>query len=605
MNFKSCFFGLQNKVLCTFLIFSFIMCITVFSTIKDYNEIYVEFYELNKNVVPEYIALEHIKTNTILLTYITKNIVINTEDVDLNYFEKIHADLENDIIIYGNSKEKTIIIENTRELIFLCKNAVNIKKSEKDEEKLSPIITNIEKKQKELELLLNKAIDFETEKLESGDKKAYATHVAGIRNSLIANILVLFIGFIGCLYVSRRITKPIDELRRASMKIADGDSDAKFIKISTNDEIEVLANSFEKMAKQIISSRQKLQDYADNLEKKVEKKTVELKKEVETEKKTTKAMMHILVDFKKTNDILKEKEKELQIQAEELADRTVEAEEKSGMYEIVNKQLVEAQSQLKIFNQVLKEKIELRTENLRSEKEKVEKILKDKNDFIIRLSHDLRTPLTPLITLLPILENRLKDENKKYVSVCNKNIKYMKNLVLSTLNMARFDTNTVVFNFQKTDLKKLVEEFIEANTFEYKKANISFINNVKKMPLVICDDTKIMEVIQNICSNAMKYSPEGGPITFDSGITKNYITIKIKDSGMGMSEEVCRNMFVEFYRGDPSRHDLSCGLGMSISKRIITAHRGKIWAKSKGAGKGSTILFTLSLKQKKKTKTKK
>ncbi|MCK5177416.1 MAG: hypothetical protein KAQ92_06825, partial [Candidatus Aenigmarchaeota archaeon] len=238
MNYKSCFFGLQNKVLCTFLIFSFIMCLTVFSTIKDYNEIYVEFYELNKNVVPEYIAFEHIKTNTVLLAHITKDIVTNTEDVDLNYFEKIYADLENDIPIYGNSKEKTIIIENTRELMFLCRNAVNIKKSEKDEEKVNSVINDIEKKQKELELLLNKAIDSKAGKLESGDKKAYDAHIAGIRNSLVANILILFIGFIGCLYISRRITKPIDELRIASMKIADGASGAKFIKINTNDEIE-------------------------------------------------------------------------------------------------------------------------------------------------------------------------------------------------------------------------------------------------------------------------------------------------------------------------------------------------------------------------------
>ena len=296
------------------------------------------------------------------MAHITKDIVTNTEDVDLNYFEKIYADLENDIPIYGNSKEKTIIIENTRELMFLCRNAVNIKKSEKDEEKVNSVINDIEKKQKELELLLNKAIDSKAGKLESGDKKAYDAHIAGIRNSLVANILILFIGFIGCLYISRRITKPIDELRIASMKIADGASGAKFIKINTNDEIEVLANSFEKMARQIISSRKKLQNYADNLEKEVGEKTVELKKEVETEKRTTKAMMHILVDFKKTNDILREKEKELQIQAEELADRTAEAEEKSGMYEIVNKQLEEAQRQLKQFNRILKEKIELRTD---------------------------------------------------------------------------------------------------------------------------------------------------------------------------------------------------------------------------------------------------
>ena len=164
--------------------------------------------------------------------------------------------------------------------------------------------------------------------------------------------------------------------------------------------------------------------------------------------------------------------------------------------------------------------------------------------------------------------------------------------------MARFNTHTVVLNFQKTDIKKLIDNFIEANSMEYSKKNINIVNHIKKLPIIFCDETRITEVIHNICFNAVKYSPNGGALVFDADVYKTYIQIKITDHGMGMKKDVVKNMFVEFYRGDTSRHDLSCGLGMSISKRIVESHKGKIWAKSKGIGKGSTILFNLPINQK-------
>ena len=176
----------------------------------------------------------------------------------------------------------------------------------------------------------------------------------------------------------------------------------------------------------------------------------------------------------------------------------------------------------------------------------------------------------------------------------------MKNLVLGTLNMARLDTGVVSMSYKETDVRQIIYEFIEANSIEYNKKNIKLLNKTGKLPPVFCDETRIMEVIQNICSNAGKYSPEGGPITFRSDIDKKYIIIKIKDSGMGMKGDLVKKMFEEFYRGDPSRHDLSCGLGMAISRRIIQSHGGKIWAESKGPGKGSTISFSLPLKRKRK-----
>ncbi|MCK5040224.1 MAG: HAMP domain-containing protein [Candidatus Aenigmarchaeota archaeon] len=606
MNIKSIFFGLENKIVTSFLILSFVMFIVIFSSMNTYNKIYEDFSGLKENSIPGYIALGNIESNTLKLTIITHNFMIYGEPGDMDNFEEISSEIskdiywlkENELFSYGDSE---VIEEKTKEVMNSCASAIDVKENNASDGVLSLKRKEILEKQENLNSILNKYIDSLEKEIHLKEEKVYDRYYNGINNMLFANLAVLLFALMVGLYVSRSIVVPIIMLRKSTTRIAEGDLGSKLACIKSNDEIEDLARAFDQMTRQLILSKQKVQHYADNLEVEVEKKTAELKKKIGNEKRTTNAMMHIMLDFKKTNRILKEKERELELQAEELADRTAEAEEKRGMYEIANKQLFEAHEELKKFNQTLKEKIEERTRSLRKEKERIEQFLKEKNDFIIRLSHDLRTPLTPLTTLLPILERELTDEKqKKYVCVCNENIKYMKNLVLGTLNMARLDTGVVSMSYKETDVRQIIYEFIEANSIEYNKKNIKLLNKTGKLPPVFCDETRIMEVIQNICSNAVKYSPEGGPITFRSDIDKKYIIIKIKDSGMGMKGDLVKKMFEEFYRGDPSRHDLSCGLGMAISRRIIQSHGGKIWAESKGPGKGSTISFSLPLKRKRK-----
>ena len=98
----------------------------------------------------------------------------------------------------------------------------------------------------------------------------------------------------------------------------------------------------------------------------------------------------------------------------------------------------------------------------------------------------------------------------------------------------------------------------------------------------------------NIIGNATKFTDEGSiQITMSINRHQQYVLVSIKDTGIGMSEDTVSNLFQEFYKADESRHDLSSfGLGLSICKRIIALHKGKIWAESKGQGKGSTFYFT-------------
>jgi signal transduction histidine kinase len=94
----------------------------------------------------------------------------------------------------------------------------------------------------------------------------------------------------------------------------------------------------------------------------------------------------------------------------------------------------------------------------------------------------------------------------------------------------------------------------------------------------------------------VKYNKENGTITINAKKENGFAKISIKDNGIGMSKEQIKHVFDEFYKADESRHDFgSSGLGMSICKRIIEKHNGKIWIESPGIGKGTTVLFTLPL----------
>jgi signal transduction histidine kinase len=105
------------------------------------------------------------------------------------------------------------------------------------------------------------------------------------------------------------------------------------------------------------------------------------------------------------------------------------------------------------------------------------------------------------------------------------------------------------------------------------------------------------ELVDNLLINAVKFTPGKGSIVFKAEKKKDFVKISITDSGIGLTPEQIEHVFEEFYKVDPSRHDLdSSGLGLSICKRIVEKHGGTIWVESPGLEKGSTFNFTLSLK---------
>lgn len=226
----------------------------------------------------------------------------------------------------------------------------------------------------------------------------------------------------------------------------------------------------------------------------------------------------------------------------------------------------------------------------------VEKLLRQKDEFITQLGHDLKTPLTPLVALLPrIMKDESDPKLKELLGITVDRVNHMKELVTKTLKLARINSLYIELDLMDMNVREEVETILGNSEFALKKKNITVDNKIPADLIFRGDRMFVHEIFDNILSNAIKHIPEdGGRITIDAGLEWGTLTVTVQDTGSGMTDEQLGQIFDEFYKGNSSRHDLaSFGLGLTIVRRIVERHGGKIWASSPGLGKGSTIHFTL------------
>ncbi len=238
------------------------------------------------------------------------------------------------------------------------------------------------------------------------------------------------------------------------------------------------------------------------------------------------------------------------------------------------------------------------TNDLKDRTNDVERLLKEKDVFIYQMGHDLKTPLTPLTTLLPIVKSRVKDEKlKEMLDVVIKNAYYMKNLVIKTLQLALINSPKAKFEFEKINLSEEINQVLQNKSYELDQNKINVQNEVDKDFFVYADEIRIQELLDNLISNSIKYiQNEKGRIIINAKKEKDMVIVSIKDNGIGMTKEQLTHVFDEFYKADYSRHDLkSTGLGLSICKSVVEKHGGKIWAESPGENKGTTVYFSLMI----------
>jgi len=223
-----------------------------------------------------------------------------------------------------------------------------------------------------------------------------------------------------------------------------------------------------------------------------------------------------------------------------------------------------------------------------------------KVDHISHLSHALRTPLTVIKEASLMLQQGVfsgfPEKQEELFKVVKEECDRLISSVNRILDLSRMEAGSMSFSFKRSDIGPIIEKSIMKHSPLIQSKKINILREIPAhIPPLKMDVERIEEVLENLLSNAWKYTTEGGSITVSvvHDEAKNTVDISVADNGMGIPEEGLQRVFEKFKRVDEHRGAIrGTGLGLAIVKHIINMHGGRIWVKSK-IGEGSTFTFSL------------
>ncbi|MGV8110792.1 PAS domain S-box protein [Methanospirillum sp.] len=236
-------------------------------------------------------------------------------------------------------------------------------------------------------------------------------------------------------------------------------------------------------------------------------------------------------------------------------------------------------------------------DRVRERTDEINRLLRQKDDFINQLGHDLKTPLTPLIALLPSLLHEEEDPDKRILySVLLRSVYSIREQTDKILTLARLSRQDGVVEYEMIHPVILIRQAVEKNWLFIKQKKLDIEILVPDDLVVRFSARDASSVFDNLISNAIKYTGNGGNIRIYSVTDDNAAIITVEDTGIGLTQEEAVHVFDEFYMADRSRHDRqSSGLGLAIVKRVMECYGGKVWVESDGPGHGSRFMICLPI----------
>ncbi|EPY2525048.1 cell wall metabolism sensor histidine kinase WalK [Listeria monocytogenes] len=412
-----------------------------------------------------------------------------------------------------------------------------------------------------------------------------------ITGTLIAMIITAVLGIL----LSRTITKPIIEMKRQAYAMARGNYSRK-VKVYGVDEIGELADSFNTLTKRV----QEAQAMTEGERRKLSSVLAYMTDGVIATDRRGKVIL-----------INTPAEKMLRVKHESANGRSIiDVLDIGDTYQFED--LMEVDGSLTMDRGTLDKPYVLRANFSVIQRETgfnngviavlhditdQEKVDQERRDFVSNVSHELRTPLTSMHSYLEALSDGAWEDKEiapRFLEVTQNETERMIRLVNDLLKLSRMDGGREQLEKSFVNFTDFFNHIIDR--FEMmKKETIMFKRHIPREPVIIeIDEDKVMQVLDNIISNANKYSPDGGRISFYLKKFEDEIEVSIADEGLGVPDEDLANVFDRFFRVDKarSREMGGTGLGLAIAREVIEAHGGRIWAE-RNKTKGTIIKFTL------------
>jgi signal transduction histidine kinase len=217
-------------------------------------------------------------------------------------------------------------------------------------------------------------------------------------------------------------------------------------------------------------------------------------------------------------------------------------------------------------------------------------------ELIGNVAHELRTPLSSVKGMLEgLVDGVLPSEPATFLSM-EREVARLQRLVHDLEDLSRAEAGQVSLDIHSTAPIDLVNDAVGRlrPQFDDKDVDLDLVL-APELPLVRADASRTTQVLLNLLGNALQYTPSGGHVVVRCERAGNYVRFSVEDTGIGLSQENLAHVFERFYRVDKSRSRAGggSGIGLTISKYLVEAHQGKIWATSPGHNLGSTFAFTL------------
>lgn len=230
--------------------------------------------------------------------------------------------------------------------------------------------------------------------------------------------------------------------------------------------------------------------------------------------------------------------------------------------------------------------------------EKLEKVETMRRQLIGDVTHELRTPLTAVKGYLEGVMDGVLPASPETFQQIHAEIDRLQRLVNDLQELSRVESGAVQLELALTSPAGLIEKIQSNFGNQFSEKGIQLLTDVEPgIPNILVDSDRIIQVLTNLVGNALQYSFNGGTVTLAVHQEKSEIVFSVKDTGIGISAEQLPYIFNRFFRTDKSRNRASggSGIGLTIAKALIQAHHGRIWAESKGEGRGSTFSFSIPL----------
>jgi signal transduction histidine kinase len=217
------------------------------------------------------------------------------------------------------------------------------------------------------------------------------------------------------------------------------------------------------------------------------------------------------------------------------------------------------------------------------------------------MSHELRTPLNAIIGFSEVLSERMfgeiNDKQAEYLGDILESGRHLLSLINDILDLSKIEAGRMELEPSDFDLADAIENTLTLVRERAVRRGITVGRTIdERLGSIRADERKLKQVLLNLLSNALKFTPEGGKINVTAAIRDGTAEIAVADTGVGIAAEDQQTVFEEFRQvGTASKKVEGTGLGLSISRRFIELHGGKIWVTSQ-IGSGSTISFTLPLR---------